>query len=218
MPAAVNNTPSSQKSLPLLVPSRATLAAIKRINAGQGVILTVEEHLMNLAGIFPEHRDMILDYIEIQKRNTAKLTETTGSPSVSALAIKIRMDKAYLSKLCRLKKYHDLTETELGWYVCNTTVIALGGRPRAQFKDQPLANKGVPDLRGYRSFMVRKDPRNSRPIICLYTISKGPGVYSILNDMVLTLCDIGAHDKVYASNPGHKGGRNEENMKPGGQP
>jgi len=173
------------------------MAAIKRLKAGQGAELTLEEHLMELADIFPEYKHITLNYVEEIKDIEGQLSEMRGSPSMILLPRKIIRDKLYPGKLKLVKKHCHLMEKEYALYEELTGLLAVGGDiPKSgkrdgfnpkELNDHSLKKNGTKDLRDFRSFCLRYHENYKKRIICLYSIKGGK----------LRLANIGLHDLVY---------------------
>jgi hypothetical protein len=54
----------TEKLVNLLYPSRETLAAIKRLEAGKGIVVTFHEFVEGVRKAYPEYSSMIDEYLE----------------------------------------------------------------------------------------------------------------------------------------------------------
>jgi len=168
---------------PLLVPTKETLGAIKRLNAGQGVEMSLNDFTRQLIKIFPQAKEELLKNLALDKQ----ISEMTGAamPS-SGDRHTVIQDARFERKLTLLQKL-SLTPAEIATYDRCVRVLALGGTLKSRFHDHPLDKKGTQDLRGFRSFLIRKHPDYKKRVICLYLRKSG----------ILRLANVGKRDAVY---------------------
>jgi len=183
---------SGQTEKPLLIPTGSTLAAISRLNAGQGVKMTLREFFEWQLKVYPEYAVNLRRWLGHLNRRD-KL--------IGAVDVKkpILYDVEYKGKESQVKQGPGLTERELDDYCWNVLLLLYGDKLKYRFHDRPLdeGEEYPQSLKGYRIFIVRKDPgyikrkkknpeEKSRAIICLYA-RQGHKV---------TLCNIGRPDDV----------------------
>ena len=197
-PAAIKS-PVSDDGNSRLVPSKSTLAAVKRLNAGQGKIMTIGSMFQQLGDIFPEHKEFLekklVSYEKLREIIAKPITITVEDESIGG-KIKMVQGKRYTRKFKLLKKFV-LTQDEIYLYTDAVMVLAYGGilKRGKPFNDHPLGKSSFQHLKGYRAFeirydpacKVRKDPEKSKGIWCLYTTKGG----------VLRLANIGRYNTVH---------------------
>jgi hypothetical protein len=178
----------------MIIPAKASLAAIKRLNSGSGVRISLAEFRRQLIEIFPAYENQLLEKYADQD----KLLETIGAPlnwfkekqMIHDWLEKHQMihDKKYPQKLKLLKKI-GISFDEIACYYNCIDALSMDGllRRKKPWQDTPLTKKGTRDLRYFRSFCVRYHDDYKKRIICLYSIK----------DDILRLANIGKHDSVY---------------------
>jgi len=183
----------------LVIATRETLEAVKRLKAGPGLRMSLADFRQRLLEVFPAYKEQLLKKYADEK----KILENGGIGPDLFKRKSIVLDLDFPRKLGALQKL-DFTFEELDGCLNCLTVLALGGIVRREWEnanpdnqnhyrehenpdDHSLQNQGTDDLKGFKSFCVRFAPEPEKRIICLYSVEKG----------ILRLASIGEHNYVY---------------------
>ena len=145
------STVSREKSL--LIPSLSTLAALGRLKAGRGVKMTLREFFEWQLKLYPE-------YAVVLKRWSGRLDRREKLMGAADRQKPFLYDIWYKRKERQVKTGPGLTEQELDDYLWNVMMLSHGEKLKYRFHDRPLdyGEQYPPSLKGYRLFIVRKDP------------------------------------------------------------
>ena len=177
-----------------IAPSKETLDAIKRLNAGRGKRMSLIDFFKWQLKLYPNHAPHINIWIESLDHREKLIGSPTMSKNLQLYNI------GYEEKEKQVIKIYNLTKQELDNYWWNIVKISRNEKLEGRFKDHSLddGEQYPQSLKEYRSFIVRRDVgykrrkvknplEKSRQIVCLYTLKDGK----------LKLCNIGLQDDVY---------------------
>ena len=182
-----------KKQILNLIPTRETLAAIRRLEAGKGIVLSYREWIDSLIRVYPEYTDLLEERYSDHRKFLTLRGGAAGPDSVSKPQRELVLDPRFEMKEALAKKHYKLTPLEILLYDDSITILRSKGILRKMFNAHSLKNKtGSTDLTDYWSFLAHRDVRKipdekKESVICLYkpTATK------------LYLANFGRHDKVY---------------------